>query len=137
MSIIQLKLFNDEDFARRMRGLQKIDMRSLYADTVASMMRRSRANGEKKRKAVSPATPYRHGYLNRSRKTAVKESGGYFGYSAEYAPHVEYGHRLVRNGRQVGYVKGQHFLRANIKMEAKLFKKRIQKVYEEAMKGGK
>lgn len=37
------------------------------------------------------------------------------GYTKEYAPHVEYGHRTADGG----YVKGQHFLRDNVQAQQK------------------
>lgn len=39
------------------------------------------------------------------------------GYLAEYAPHVEYGHRTV-NG---GYVQGQRFLQANVDRQRDIY----------------
>lgn len=41
------------------------------------------------------------------------------GYSAEYAPHVEYGHR-TRNG---GYVQGQRFLQKNVDTQRPIYKR--------------
>ena len=60
--------------------------------------------------------------VNRNSATAYE-----VGYAKEYAPHVEYGHRLVRNGSQVGYVEGQYYLRAMVEDEAETFKEYIKK----------
>lgn len=40
------------------------------------------------------------------------------GYGVHYAPHVEYGHRLV-NG---GYVPGQYFLKRNVDTQRPIYK---------------
>lgn len=52
------------------------------------------------------------------------------GYAKEYAPHVEYGHRIVRNGRQVGYVNGQRFLQAMVEDEQPVFTKYVMEKIE-------
>ncbi len=49
-----------------------------------------------------------HGELRLS--ASVSEATDEMGYTKEYAPHVEYGHRTI-NG---GYVEGQRFLKANV-----------------------
>lgn len=45
-------------------------------------------------------------------------SGDEMGYSAEYAPHVEYGHRTI-NG---GFVPGQRFLEENVEAQRPIYK---------------
>lgn len=52
----------------------------------------------------------------------VDTNRGYFGYTKDYAPHVNYGHRLVRGGRTVGYVPGQNFLGANVNIQNPIYK---------------
>ena len=32
----------------------------------------------------------------------------------EYAPYVEYGHRIVRNGQTIGFVQGRHMLEKSV-----------------------
>ncbi|MGT2958886.1 hypothetical protein A9Q68_08605 [Streptococcus bovimastitidis] len=81
------------------------------------------------RAARRPGTPigkqskgHAAGELMRSRRMIELNSGigvasGMFYYSKDYAPHVEYGHRIVRGGRQVGYVTGQRFLFNNVQKQ--------------------
>ncbi|WP_422122929.1 hypothetical protein DHX103_14455 [Planococcus sp. X10-3] len=45
-------------------------------------------------------------------------NGDSMGYIKDYAPHVEYGHRLV-NG---GFVPGQYFLRTNVNIQKPIFR---------------
>ena len=54
--------------------------------------------------------------------------GGEVGYTKEYAPHVEYGHR-TRNG---GFVQGQHFLKNNVDAQMPIYYKDLK----EALKKG-
>ncbi|MFR1698795.1 MAG: hypothetical protein ACLSU9_11025 [Anaerovoracaceae bacterium] len=44
--------------------------------------------------------------------------GDEMGYTGEYAPHVEYGHRTVGGG----FVKGQHFLKNNVDIQRAIYK---------------
>ncbi len=83
------------------------------------------------RAARPPGTPigkntkkHSAGELMRSRRlNRVNISKGHwlgeFGYIKDYAPHVEYGHRIVRNGKQAGYVNGTKYLFNNVKSNVK------------------
>ena len=68
-------------------------------------------------------TPVDTGELRLSRGVS-KDS---FGYTKDYAPHVEYGHRL-KNG---GYVKGQFYLAKNAKKQQIIYKKDLIKKMKE------
>ena len=48
------------------------------------------------------------------------------GYTKDYAPHVEYGHRTI-NG---GYVTGQHFLKENVNRQRPIYKEDLLKAIE-------
>lgn len=52
------------------------------------------------------------------------------GYAKEYAPHVEYGHRIVRQGKQVGYVEGRYFLKKMVTAEEPKFKEYVRNQIE-------
>ena len=56
-----------------------------------------------------------------------------FGYSKEYAGHVEYGHR-TRNG---GFVDGQFYLRTNRDIQEPIFKKDVEDQIDKILNGGK
>lgn len=51
-------------------------------------------------------------------RISLTQSGDEVGYTKDYAPHVEFGHRTV-NG---GYVEGQRFLKANVDEQREIFK---------------
>lgn len=62
--------------------------------------------------ATRPGGP--HGELRMS----LSQSGDTVGYSKDYAPHVEYGHR-TRGGN--GYVPGQRYLKKNVDTQRPIF----------------
>lgn len=77
-------------------------------------------------------TPRDSGYLKNSAFGELNSNlSGVFGFTAKYAPHVEYGHRIVRGGRQVGYVSGRGFLKRNAQQQKKIFREDCKKVMEE------
>lgn len=49
---------------------------------------------------------------------SLSQSGEEVGYTKDYAPHVEYGHRLV-NG---GYVPGQYYLKKNVDAQRPIYR---------------
>lgn len=56
--------------------------------------------------------------------------------NTEYAPHVEYGHRIIRDGKCLGYVPGKHFWRNSIYQFQPTFwtlRKAMQKELEELL----
>lgn len=86
------------------RGLNKIDARKFEAVLKLSMTdiyNRGKAPG---------GTPFRTGELRQSLGISRDGDGYVVGYTKEYAPDVEYGHR-TRGG---SYVRGQAYLRRNV-----------------------
>lgn len=85
------------------------------------------------RGARPPGTPvgkqtknHSAGELRRSRRKQEISSkdGSYTGsfyYTKDYAPHVEYGHRIVRKGKQVGYVNGKKYLFNNVQKQRQIY----------------
>lgn len=58
-----------------------------------------------------------HGEL----KSSVRFEKDTMGYTKEYAPHVEYGHR-TKSG---GFVPGQHFLKSNVGKQKPIYKQDV------------
>ncbi len=77
------------------------------------------------RASKPPYTPVDSGYLKNTRTYRI--SDGTFGYRAEYAPHVEFGHR-TRSG---GFVPGQRFLKSNAEEQMPIFKEDLRLLLEE------
>ncbi|MED3623260.1 hypothetical protein P4482_09110 [Neobacillus thermocopriae] len=53
------------------------------------------------------------------------------GYTAHYSAHVEYGHRLVRGGRTIGFVPGQFYLKKNVDTQRPIYKEDLRKKLRE------
>lgn len=53
--------------------------------------------------------------------------GDEVGYSKDYAPHVEYGHRTRGNG----YVEGQRYFEANLKAQEPIYREHLIQILEE------
>lgn len=81
--------------ANKLRSMNEIRFNAVIKKNVTQMLNTARNGG----------TPVDTGELRNSSSTFGDEMG----YIAEYAPHVEYGHRTVDGG----WVPGQHFLQAN------------------------
>lgn len=83
-------------------------------------------------------TPFRAGELRQSMAMSEIDDGAEVGYSAEYAPHVEYGHRQ-EVGRYVpaigkrlvaSYVEGQRYFQENVNEQGETFKQDITEQLE-------
>lgn len=84
--------------------LSSVQWEGIRKKQTAEMLARARADG----------TPVDSGNLRRSSGTSGEEVG----YTVNYAPHVEYGHRTV-NG---GYVTGQRYLQRNVDTQRSIYK---------------
>lgn len=89
-------------------------------------------------------TPIDTGELRISASMSEVPGGYNVGYTSEYAPHVEYGHRQ-EVGRYVpaigkrlvkSWVPGQYFLRKNVQQQEPIFKEDLRKALEKEV-GGK
>lgn len=90
--------------------------------------------------AAKSAAPRDSGGLASSVRVDVSGGRGRVGYTAEHAPHVEYGHRQTP-GRYVpaigkrlkaSFVPGQHFFRPCVERARSNFKRRIREALQEA-----
>lgn len=89
---------NDRDISRlakKLKSMNEIRFNAVVKKNVTQMLNTARNGG----------TPVDTGELRISSSTYGDEMG----YTKEYAPHVEYGHRTVDGG----WVPGQHFLQEN------------------------
>lgn len=77
---------------------------------------------------VPGGTPFKSGYLKSTASANMQKWE--FGYSAEYAPHVEYGHR-TRGG---GFVTGKYYLKKNVDTQRPILIEDLQKAIEKELK---
>lgn len=118
------------------KGLEKLTKR-LNKRTMSDVMRKT-ANtvAAEAFGRIVEATPTETGELRRSWsvKSAEKTKTGYsaqIGTNLYYSIYVEYGHRIVRHGKQIGYAPPKYFLRDA--MDA--FKPEVKKVAQKAFEG--
>lgn len=95
---------------QELEHLNAIRWDAIREKQVTEMLNRARASG---------GTPVDTGELRESSAA----SGDEMGYTVEYAPHVEYGHRTV-NG---GFVQGQRFLQANVEAQREIYREDVLK----------
>lgn len=101
---IELNKEEIDALADALHSMSEIQFNAVTRKSIAQMLNRARVPG---------GTPVDTGELRSSSSAAEDEMG----YRAEYAPHVEYGHRTV-NGR---WVPGQRFLQANVNEQACIY----------------
>lgn len=105
-----LTLEGSERLEKKLQNMNNIRWGGIVKKNATQMFNRS--------KGTSPSqggTPVDTGEL---RKSVVKLGDG-IAYTAEYAPHVEYGHRKI-NG---GYVSGQRFALANLTIQRPIYQR--------------
>lgn len=101
---------NCQDLARKLQRLSETDYKTVTKLNLREIYNRGKQIG---------GTPFRTGELRQSLGLTASDSDGYVvGYTKEYAPHVEFGHRTVGGG----YVAGQHFFKRNIDMQRNQYK---------------
>lgn len=89
--------------AKHLKEINEIRFNAVVKKNVTQMLNAARNGG----------TPVDTGELRKSSSTYGDEMG----YIAEYAPHVEYGHRTADGG----WVLGQRFLKKNVDTQAPIY----------------
>lgn len=127
-----------EQLEKRLQSINEINWQKVANKNLTEMFNRA---------ARPPGTPigkntkkHSAGELMRSRRlNRVNISKGHwlgeFGYIKDYAPHVEYGHRIVRNGKQVGYVNGTKYLFNNVKKQREIYRQDLLQAIKNNGKG--
>ncbi|WP_069987164.1 HK97 gp10 family phage protein [Massilioclostridium coli] len=104
MAGVKISIDGIPELERELQRLNGIRFDAVTKKQTTQMLNRARQSG---------GTPVDTGELRASSSTTNDE----IGYTKEYAPHVEYGHRTV-NG---GWVPGQRFLKANVDTQAFIY----------------
>ena len=118
MSGIKMSIEGIPALEKELQRLNSIRLEAVEKKQLTQMLNRARQAGgtpvstEKTR----PGGP--HGELRLSSSTTKDE----IGYTKEYAPHVEYGHRTIDGG----FVQGQHFLQNNVDIQRSIYKQDLQ-----------
>lgn len=109
----------DKELISALNNLSKVDYDAVVKLNMTEIYNRGKRPG---------GTPVRTGELRQSLGLTQSTDGAYdVGYTKEYAPYVEYGHRTAGGG----YVQGRGFLKANVDTQKPRLKadilKRLQK----------
>ena len=102
-----------EDLCSALQQVSSVRFDAVRADAAKNIYNRANQG--------PPWTPVDTGELRQSLRIETGAGKAIVGYTKDYAPHVEYGHR-TRSG---GYVAGQHFLQRNVNEEGKAFKNKL------------
>lgn len=109
--MIKYKWLGTDKLANELRRKSEADFKRVEQKSLREMRDRAVANDS----PASGGTPRDSGEL----RLSASVSDDTFGYTKDYAPHVEYGHR-TRGG---GFVPGQYYLQANVNMQRPIFRK--------------
>lgn len=104
MAEFKITLNGVEKLEHELNRLNSIRWEAVRKKQAVQMLNRARASG---------GTPVDSGELRQSSSSYEEEVG----YTKEYAPHVEFGHRTI-NG---GFVQGQHFLQNNVETQQPIY----------------
>lgn len=115
MASFTIRFSGIDQLEGRLAALNSIRWQAVRKKQVAEMLNRARAAGGTpvSTEETRPGGP--HGEL----RLSLGSSGEEVGYTKEYAPHVEYGHR-TRGG---GFVAGQKFLERNVNTQRNIYRK--------------
>lgn len=119
MSGIKMSIDGIPALEKELQRLNSIQFDAVEKKQLTQMLNRARQPGGTpvSTEETRPGGP--HGELRLSSSTTEDE----IGYTREYAPHVEYGHRTI-NG---GFVQGQHFLQNNVDIQRPIYRQDLQK----------
>lgn len=120
MDGIRIEWDNAEVLAleKKLLGLSAIRLDAVLKKNITEIYNRAKSGG----------TPVDTGQLRQSASVSMEDYE--MGYSAEYAPHVEYGHR-TRGG---GFVPGQYYLKKNVETQRPILIEDLQKAIEKELK---
>ena len=102
-----------DQLARKLQEKSQTDFEEVAKKNIRDIYTRSQQAGG------TPVGDYKGG--GQLRKSA-RYNGDEMGYGVHYAPHVEYGHRLVSGG----YVPGQYFLKRNVDTQRPIYKQDLR-----------
>ena len=109
---IRIKMTGLDELERKLQEMNRIRFDAVVKKNVTQMLNRARNGGTPvSTEKTRPGGP--HGELRISSSTYGDEMG----YTREYAPHVEYGHRTIDGG----FVEGQRFLQRNVEIQQPIY----------------
>ena len=114
-----------DELETELRRLNSFRLDAVLLKQATQIYNRARKNADN----TYGGTPVDTEELRKDVSLSSSQSGGYIvGYTKEYAPHVEYGHRT----KDDGYVEGQRFLQKNVEKQRDIY---MQDLRREIRKG--
>ena len=113
--LVTVQMEDVDELAAALRRGNKVKLDAILTKNLTEMHNRAKNGG----------TPVDTGELRKSAGVTLpnaENSTGEVGYTKEYAPHVEFGHR-TKNG---GYVPGQYYLKDNLETQMAIFKSDLE-----------
>lgn len=110
--MIRIVFQGDEALVRKLIEKSATDFKRVEKKTILQM----RDRAVKSQDPSQGGTPVDSNELRLS--ATVSPEADTFGYTTDYAPHVEYGHRTLDGG----FVPGQHMLQTNVNLQRPLFR---------------
>lgn len=110
---IRLDTAQMQAYLTNLQDLRDADYNRAVRKSITEILNRARSPG---------GTPVDTGELRISSGASATEMG----YTKEYAPHVEYGHR-TRGG---GFVQGQYFLKQNVDLQRPVFLEDLRRLLQ-------
>lgn len=119
MSGIKMSIGGIPSLEKELQRLNSVRFDAVEQKQLTQMLNRARQSGGTpvSTEETRPGGP--HGELRISSRRSEHEMG----YTEEYAPHVEYGHRTV-NG---GFVPGQRYLQNNVDIQRPIYREDLLK----------
>ena len=115
MAGIKVTLVGVDVLEAELARLNAIELEAIQKKQVTKMLNRAKNRGS------ANGTPVDTGELKNSSSADMNNME--MGYTAEYAPHIEYGHRT----RNCGYLQGQRFWQANVDRQREIYKTDIHR----------
>lgn len=110
---MRFDLSGDKQLITALNKLSQIEYEAIVKLNMTEIYNRGKRIG---------GTPFKTGELRQSLVlTRARDNAFDVGYTKEYAPYVEYGHRTVGGG----YVQGQFYLKRNVDTQSPQLKKDI------------
>lgn len=141
---IQIKIHGADEIQKVLDGLSDVRLDAIKAKQVTEISKRAAGP-----LGTPGATPRDEGELRISAHADYNDFS--FGYSKEYAPHVEYGHaKGTRSKKKLkrlrsfinklfhrNYVEGQYYLRTNVEMQKPIYRQDVENEIDRILNGGK
>ncbi|MCU7356697.1 hypothetical protein N7O58_03250 [Enterococcus dispar] len=124
MANYNVSLTGTEKLEKQLAKKSKFDLKEVQKKQMRDIYTRGQKNYYRNGAVPSDGgTPYDEGEL----RISMSYTGEAVGYTKDYGPHVEYGHRTL-NG---GFVPGQYFFKKNVDTQRQIYKQDLENKLKE------